>query len=128
MFTGITINGATYHAHCWTVDGPLPKKAPPATSLDQLSPSVDGHYDRHRLMPAVEATVLALNGAGSGESRGRRRGRGGAGRSRHDPPERRQGAGQDQERLDIARMAGTVGGATACVNASTRGRAVRVLT
>jgi len=58
MFSGITINGSAYHAHCWTVDGPFPKKAPPATRLDQPPPSGDGHYDRHRLMPAVEAPQL----------------------------------------------------------------------
>jgi hypothetical protein len=57
MFSGITINGARYHAHCWTIDGRLPKP-PPATSLGQPPPSVDGHYDRHRLMPAVEAPQL----------------------------------------------------------------------
>ena len=57
MFSGITINGARYHAHCWTIDAPLPKP-PPATSLDPPRASVDGHYDRHRLMPAVEAPQL----------------------------------------------------------------------
>jgi hypothetical protein len=35
MFSGITINGAAYHSHCWHYDGrPVPKTRP--ATLDQM--------------------------------------------------------------------------------------------
>ena len=57
MFSGITINGAAYHAHCW-VRGETVPKARAATRPDQAPPNGGGHYARPRVMPAVEPLQL----------------------------------------------------------------------
>ena len=57
IFSGITINGVAYHAHCWNHGG-----TPVPTSPDQAHPSGGGHgdlaYARPRVMPAVEPLQL----------------------------------------------------------------------
>jgi len=58
MSSGITINGATYHIHCWHYEGRPVPKARPATGPDQAHPGGVGHYDRPRVMPAVEPLQL----------------------------------------------------------------------
>ena len=60
MFSGITIKGAAYHAYCWH----LPK-ARRATRPDQAPPGGVGHYDRPRVMPAVQPLQLGHGGAPS---------------------------------------------------------------
>lgn len=62
VFSGLTINGDTYHAFCWdTRDKPVPK-ARAATGPDQASPSGGGRsdqpYARPMVMPVVEQLQL----------------------------------------------------------------------
>jgi hypothetical protein len=58
MFSGITINGATYHNHCWHYeDRPVPK-ARPATGPDEARFNGGAHYAWLRRMPVVEPLQL----------------------------------------------------------------------
>jgi hypothetical protein len=57
MFSGITINDAAYHSHCWDTGRRLIPKARPATEQDEAL-SGGGHYARRRTMPAVEPLQL----------------------------------------------------------------------
>jgi hypothetical protein len=58
MFSGLTINGAAYHSHCWDTGRRLIPKARPATGPDEARLSGGGHYARPRMMPAVEPLQL----------------------------------------------------------------------
>jgi hypothetical protein len=62
VFSGITVNGAAYHSHCWHYDGrPVPKTLP-ATGPDEARFSGGGYSDRPdarpRVMPVVEQLQL----------------------------------------------------------------------
>ena len=58
MFSGLTINGAADHSHCWDTGRSLIPKARPATGPDETCLSGGGHYARPRMMPAVEPLQL----------------------------------------------------------------------
>jgi hypothetical protein len=58
MFSGITINGAAYHSHCWHYDGRPAPKTRPATGPDEARSNGGAHYAWVRVMPAVEPLQL----------------------------------------------------------------------
>jgi hypothetical protein len=61
IFSGITINGAAFHNHCWDRVEPVPE-ALPATRPDQARSRGGGHsdqpYARPREMPVVAQLQL----------------------------------------------------------------------
>jgi hypothetical protein len=58
VFSGITINGAAYHNHCWDIGRRIVPKAPAASGPDEARSSAGEHYARPRAMPAVEPLQL----------------------------------------------------------------------
>lgn len=58
VFSGITINGAAYHGHCWHYDGRPVPKVRPATGSDEARLSGGDYYARPRVMPVVEQLQL----------------------------------------------------------------------
>jgi hypothetical protein len=69
MFSGITINGAAYHNHCWDNGRRIVPKAPLATGPDEARSS-GYHYARPRVMPAVEPLQLGRAGRELDEAQG----------------------------------------------------------
>jgi len=57
MYSGITINGAAYHNHCWDIGRRVVPNAP-ATGPDEARSSGGRHYAWLRVMPTVEPPQL----------------------------------------------------------------------
>ena len=57
VFSGITINGAAYHNHCWDIGRRIVPKAP-SPGPDEARSNGGAHYAWFRRMPVVEPLQL----------------------------------------------------------------------